>query len=567
MMLGLVLTAPMAAAVSLAEASPATLALLLVYFVTVALLSVFGSHRLVLVLSYLRNRSKAAPLPEPLSDALCPTVLLQLPVYNERLVVERLIDRVADLDWPRDRLRIQVLDDSNDDTTLRAARAVERHRAMGLSIELVHRKNREGFKAGALQVGLETDADQNPAPAPFVAIFDADFLPRPDFLRRALQPLVQDETLGMAQARWTHINRSRNLLTRAQAILLDGHFIIEHGARFRAGRFFNFNGTAGVWRRKAIEEAGGWKGDTLTEDLDLSYRAQLAGWRFCFLQELEVPAELPEDARAFKTQQHRWAKGSIQTARKLLPNIWRAPLPLGTRLEATFHLAANLAYPLMVLLLLLLPITLYVRTEHSPWLGLALDMPAFLLATASLLLFYSVAERELGDGGWLKRLPLIPFVLGLGASLTPNNSRAVWEALTNRKSPFVRTPKTGGTSARNGYRQKLGIQALIETAWGLYFLGGAAYALGQGLWVPVPFLVVFAAAFLLLGLGSFLPAITHSGKTRDSSATSDLSVARAATGSQPPEAHSPARLPNSGPATSPPQLPPSMRDRRAGGDR
>jgi cellulose synthase/poly-beta-1,6-N-acetylglucosamine synthase-like glycosyltransferase len=482
--------------------------LLVLYFVTVTLLSVFGAHRLLLVITYLRHRSVALPLPSLLEDRECPRVLLQLPIYNERLVVERLVSSAAALDWPRDRLTVQLLDDSDDDTSLLAEQAIQQARSQGLHIEHIRREVRTDYKAGALRHGLTLDDRCPQGASKFIAIFDADFLPPTDFLRRILPVFTDDEGLGMVQARWTHVNRSSNLLTKLQAILLDGHFVLEHGARFRGGHFFNFNGTAGVWRRAAIDEAGGWSGDTITEDLDLSYRAQLAGWRFAYLQALEVPAELPEDASAFKSQQHRWAKGSIQTALKLLPRILNSPLPLRTRAEAFFHLAANLAYPLMFVLLAVLPITLSLRSQDALFLNLALDLPVFLFATASLLLFYTVAEREGSPADWLKRLPLIPVVLGLGAALTLNNSRAVAEALAGHKSPFVRTPKTGGRMGVAGsYRLPSGIQPILETLWGLYYLGGALYAGLHHLWLPLPFLLLFAGAFLLLGLGSLIP--TH----------------------------------------------------------
>lgn len=480
--------------------------LLVLYFVTVTLLSVFGAHRLLLVITYLRGRSAALPLPPPLKYADCPRVLLQLPIFNERMVVERLVACAAALDWPPERLTVQLLDDSNDDTSVLAAEAIRQARAQDVHIEHIRREVRTDYKAGALRQGLILDEQSPEGPSEFVAILDADFLPTPDFLRRILPVLIDDSELGMVQARWTHVNRNSNLLTRLQAILLDGHFILEHGARFRGGHFFNFNGTAGVWRRVAIEDAGGWSGDTITEDLDLSYRAQLFGWRFAYLQALEVPAELPEDASSFKSQQHRWAKGSIQTALKLLPRILKSPLPVRTRAEAFFHLGGNLAYPLMFVLLAVLPITLSLRSQDALFLNLALDLPVFLFATASLLLFYTVAEREVSPADWWKQLPLVPVVLGLGAALTLNNTRAVAEALAGHKSPFVRTPKTGGrTNNAASYRLSSGVQPVLETLWGLYYLGGALYAGLHHLWLPLPFLLLFAGAFLLLGLGTLAP--------------------------------------------------------------
>lgn len=468
------------------------------YFVTVTALSVFGLHRLALVLLYYRHRGAAAEVTAPVADADCPHVLVQLPVFNERYVVDRLIDAVAALDWPRDRLHVQVLDDSTDDTLDIAQDAVERAAAAGLAITHETRADRTGFKAGALAEGLRRSN------APFVAIFDADFVPPADFLRRAMGTLLADEGIGMVQARWTHINRDDTLLTRAQAVLLDGHFIMEHGARFRSGRFFNFNGTAGIWRRQAIADAGGWSHDTLVEDLDLSYRSQLAGWRFVYRQDIEVPAELPDDARAFKSQQHRWAKGSIQAARKLLPTIWRADVSAARKLEATFHLSNNLAYPLMVVLLFLLPLALHVRVRGSLWTGLAVDLPIFVFATLNLCVFYALSEKE--AGGWpafWRRLPLVPFVLALGASLTPNNARAVGEALAGHASPFVRTPKGGGSRASR-YKLPLNTQTALELVLGVYYGATFVYAAARGFWLAAPFVGLFALGFLQLGLGSVL---------------------------------------------------------------
>jgi len=490
--------------IALSLPGPVETAVLAVYVVTVVLLSLFGLHRLHLVVQYFRNADRALAMPDDVADDACPHVLVQLPVFNERFVVERLLDAVAKLDWPADRLHIQVLDDSTDDTVEISRRVAERLRGEGLDLVVLHRVDRSGFKAGALQAGIEADAGRSG----FVAVFDADFLPQPKFLRKALAPFAGADDLAMVQARWAHINRNDSLLTRAQAVLLDGHFVMEHGARFRAGRFFNFNGTAGVWRIAAIADAGGWQGDTLTEDLDLSYRAQLRGWRFAYLQELAVPSELPADARAFKGQQHRWAKGSIQVARKLLPTIWRAELPLGTKLEATAHLANNLAYPLMVVLLAVLPLAVVVRAQEGLLVALLVDLPVFVLATLNLIIFYALAEREVDRTTWLRRLVLVPFVLGVGASLTPNQARAVWEAVTGKSSPFVRTPKAGdrGAAAVRRYRPRLGWQPLVEIAWGLYFGAAVLVAAAAGLWVSTPFMAMFAAAFLLLGVGSLLPA-------------------------------------------------------------
>jgi cellulose synthase/poly-beta-1,6-N-acetylglucosamine synthase-like glycosyltransferase len=525
-------------------------AILGAYLVSVLGLSGFGLHRLLLIGLYVRHRGAALPLPEPLPDGRCPHVLVQLPVFNERFVVERLIDAVAGLDWPRDRLHVQLLDDSTDDTVRASRAAARRHRQDGLDVQVVHRASRDGFKAGALRDGLLAEVR-----SPFVAIFDADFVPPRDFLRRTLPPLVDDAGVGMVQARWGHINRDASLLTRAQAILLDGHFVLESGGRFRSGRLFNFNGTAGVWRRRAIEDAGGWEGDTLTEDLDLSYRAQLAGWRFAYLQALEVPAELPTDPRAWKGQQHRWAKGSIQCARKLLPRIWRSSVPLLHKIEATFHLANNLAYPFMVVLLAVLPLAIALRASSPLWVGVAVDLPVFVFATANLLLFFAVAEREVDPKRWRRRLAVIPFVLGLGASLTPNQARAVWQAVRGQHSPFVRTPKAGDQADASRYRPRIGLQVAVEIAGAFYYGAAAVLSAAAGLWLSVPVLLLFAAGFTVLGGGSLLPVPA----ARDDDARTPPTPLRAD--------RSPPTEPRSAPPTARPPLVTSTPGRRAAGGR
>ena len=465
-----------------------------IYFITVLVVSLFGLHRIALMVLYFRHSRRAMPLPDPVADTDCPHVVVQLPIYNERFVVESLLESVAALDWPADRLHIQLLDDSDDDTVQLAAQVVDRLRSRGVDTEHLRRLDRGGFKSGALAAGLRHDD------SPFVAIFDADFRPQPDFLRRAVAPLLADERLGMVQGRWQHNNADHSLLCQLQAVLLNGHFVMEHGARFRSGRFFNFNGTAGVWRRAAIVEAGGWSGDTLCEDLDLSYRAQLAGWRFAYLQDLGVPSELPVDVRAFKSQQHRWAKGSIQVGRKLLGRIWRAPLPPRVKLEATAHLTNNVAYLGMAALLTILPVAVAHRVGTELWMSFALDLPIFLLATASLLTFYGLAEREL-DSGWWRRLHLLPFVLALGAALTINNTRAVGEAAVGHASPFVRTPK-GGARGAAAYRSVAGIWPWFEILAALYYAAGAAWVAAQGMWLSAPFMALLAWGFGVLGWGS-----------------------------------------------------------------
>jgi cellulose synthase/poly-beta-1,6-N-acetylglucosamine synthase-like glycosyltransferase len=447
----------------------------------------------------MRNRDK-----EPRASAALaapPPVTIQLPLYNEMYVADRLIDAVCAIDYPREQLEIQVLDDSTDETQSIAELAVRRYAAHGIDIKYYHRSNRVGFKAGALEAGLKT------ARGEFIAIFDADFIPTPDFLRRVM-PHFGDRQVGMVQARWGHINQDYSLLTKIQSILLDGHFVLEHGGRNRSGRFFNFNGTAGVWRRASIDDAGGWQHDTLTEDLDLSYRAQLRGWRFVFLSDLIAPAEVPVEMNAFKTQQHRWAKGSIQTCCKLLPRLLRAKLPLGVKAEAFFHLTANFNYPFMCLLSVLMFPAMVIRYNMGWYEMLLIDVPLFFAATFSVCNFYMVCQREIHPD-WRTRIKYLPFLMSIGIGLSINNTRAVIEAVFNRQSEFNRTPKyriegDGDEWIGKKYRQSVAVQPLVELALGLYFTFTVFYALTNQIYGTVPFLVLFQIGFLYTGLVSIV---------------------------------------------------------------
>jgi len=469
------------------------------YFFVLVILAVYGWHRYYLVYLYMRNKDRQ-PVPAGAFETL-PRVTVQLPIYNEMYVADRLIDAVCALDYPRDLLEIQVLDDSTDETTIVAERAVRRHAAAGINIGCLHRTDRTGFKAGALEAGLAVAAGE------YVAIFDADFTPSSDFLRRTV-PFFTDPGIGMVQARWGHINQDYSLLTKIQAILLDGHFVLEHGGRNRSGLFFNFNGTAGIWRRSAIIDAGGWQHDTLTEDLDLSYRAQLRGWRFVFLQELVSPAEVPVEMNAFKSQQHRWAKGSIQTCRKLLPQILRSNLPLGVKAEAFFHLTANFNYLLMCVLSVLMAPSMVIRYNMGWYEMLLIDVPLFFAATASVANFYMVCQRELHKD-WTTRLKYLPFLMSIGIGLTVNNTRAVLEALFRKETEFARTPKYRIEAQADEwigkkYRQSVVVQPMIELALGLYFTATVFYALANGIYGTVPFLVLFQIGFLYTGLLSIV---------------------------------------------------------------
>ncbi len=478
--------------------------LLASYYLILGVLALFGMHRLVLLVLYYRTRHLRIEAPPPPAD--WPRVTVQLPLYNELYVAERLIDAVSALDYPAERLEIQVLDDSTDRTRWIVARRVARLRDRGVNIVHLHRAERGGYKAGALAAGVER------ASGSLLAVFDADFVPPADFLRRTV-PHFSDPEIGMVQACWEHLNRDYSLLTRIQAIFLDAHFLIEHAARNRSGRFFNFNGTAGVWRRQAILDAGGWQHDTLTEDLDLSYRAQLAGWKFRFLPDVKVPAELPVEVNAFKRQQYRWAKGSIQTARKLLVRVLRAPIPWQAKSEAMIHLTNNVAYLLMIGLSLLIFPAMLLRLGTDARLMLWIDLPLFLGATLSVLVYYSASQylRGVRGGEWLRRLPA---VMGLGVGLSVNNARAVLAGLGRRVGAFERTPKYRIEKAGDGWQGKrylIGrdLSAWIEAGFALYFIGCTGAALWLGMWPSLPFLYLFLAGYCYM----FVLAVAPAGAT------------------------------------------------------
>jgi cellulose synthase/poly-beta-1,6-N-acetylglucosamine synthase-like glycosyltransferase len=430
-----------------------------------------------------------------------PVVTVQLPFYNEMYVVDRLIDAVAELDYPKDRLEIQILDDSTDETREISELAVRRLQTHGFDIKYLHRTDRVGYKAGALDAGLKVARGQ------YVAIFDADFVPPSDFLRRTV-PYFNDSQIAVVQARWGHLNQPYSLLTKVQAIMLDGHFVLEHGGRNRSGCFFNFNGTAGVWRRTAIDDAGGWQHDTLTEDLDLSYRAQLRGWKFLFLPDLVTPAEVPVEMNAFKSQQHRWAKGSIQTCRKVLPYVLMADLPLKVKVEAFFHLTANFNYLLMIALSALMFPAMVVRYEMGWTEMLLIDIPLFAAATMSVFNFYMISQRE-AYPDWKSRVKYLPVVMAIGIGLAVNNTKAVFEALFGQPGEFTRTPKYGIERRQDDwthkkYHQSMPVQALVEVAFGLYFTATVFYALSHGIYGTLPFLMLFQFGFLYMGLMSIL---------------------------------------------------------------
>ncbi len=488
--------------------------ILIPYFIVMLILATYGLHRYQLVWLYYRNKRNAshstAPAARFAPDDL-PRVTVQLPMYNEQFVVDRLIDACCRIEYPRDRFEIQVLDDSTDETEHVAAEVVARYAAgtEGLPpqpIHYLHRTNRYGFKAGALEEGLKS------ATGDLVAIFDADFVPPTDWLLRVVHHFAEPG-VGMVQTRWTHLNRDYSFLTQVEATLLDGHFVLEHGGRSRAGVFFNFNGTAGMWRREAIQEAGGWQHDTLTEDTDLSYRAQLKGWKFKYLQDVECPAELPIEMTAFKTQQARWAKGLIQTSKKVLPQVMRSDVPFHTKLEAWYHLTANISYPLMIVLSTLLMPAMIIRSWQGPVQMLLIDLPLFLASTASVSTFYMVSQKELYPRSWWKSVIYLPFLMAMGTGLAITNTKAVFEALFGIKSAFARTPKyrvqaKGDQSkAKQKYRKRLGWIPWIEMAIGCYFAWTVWYAMSTENYFTVPFLLLFVLGYWYTGSLSLLQGL------------------------------------------------------------
>ncbi len=505
--------------------------LVLVIYVIVGIwLAIYGLNSLALAGLYLYHRRDSANRPQGQSN-YWPTVTVQLPVYNERHVIERLIDAVAALDWPRAQLQIQVLDDSNDETTALARARVEYHRRQGLDIELVRRPDRSGFKAGALAAGLSR------ARGEFIAIFDADFLPPPDFLQRAMPPLLEQPQLGLVQTRWAHLNADYSLLTQAQSLALDGHFVVEQTARNRSGLLMNFNGTAGVWRRVCIETSGGWSGRTISEDLDLSYRAQLAGWHFLYMPEVSAPAELPPQLAAFKRQQFRWAKGSIQCLLKLWrcilerePILGGSPLEVNgaaqvsaddqachptprrlsamQKLAALVHLSSYLAHPLMLVLLLCsLPLFLSPRSTHLP-------MAMAYLGFSSLgpPLVYALAQRALYVN-WRRRFLHFPILALLGTGIALNNTRAVIEALRGQSGPFIRTPKFRLEDRKDGwsnstYRLPLDRTTLGEALLALYAAATVVAAWRAGNLYAIPFMLLYVGGFSLTAMVGLWQALS-----------------------------------------------------------
>jgi cellulose synthase/poly-beta-1,6-N-acetylglucosamine synthase-like glycosyltransferase len=478
--------------------------ILIVYFTILTVLAIYGGYRVKQVIDFWRYR-KFVPEPKARFEAEeLPVITVQLPLFNEMYVVERLLKSVTEIDYPRDRFQIQVLDDSTDETVKIAEATVAEYAEQGFDIQYLHRSDRTGFKAGALEHGLKH------AKGELLAIFDADFVPKPDCLRK-LVDFFTDPLVGCAQMRWSHINAKYNLLTRLQTIMLDGHFVVEQTTRNRTGGFFNFNGTAGIWRRSAIAMSGGWQHDTLTEDTDLSFRAQLMGWKFVYLLDEDAPAEIPVEINAFKAQQRRWAKGVMQVGIKLYPRIWRSRLPMRVRLEMFFRLTGNVSYPLMIVASFLQFPLLLVRYNQPFYHLMVFDLPLLFFSSISVFLFYGTAVWYLDD----KRTPRLlhlPLVMGLGIGLAISNARAVLEAVFGIKSDFVRTPKyrveetKDETWKRKKYKRKRGLLPLLELSFSIYFLLAILYAIRLRMWGTIPFLSLFFFGFGYMGVMSLLQA-------------------------------------------------------------
>jgi len=478
--------------------------LLAIYFLALCVLFGFGIHGVVLLYYYRKTSNIKQPnleLPEVL-----PVVTIQLPLYNELYVVERLIKSVCEIEYPIDKFEVQVLDDSTDESIELTKSLVRQYQEKGFDIKYIHRTNRQGFKAGALKAGLEV------ARGEFIAIFDADFVPKPEFLVKTV-PHFTNPGVGMVQTRWEHINEEYSYLTKAQALALDGHFVIEQQVRNKAGFFINFNGTAGIWRKSCINDAGNWQADTLTEDFDLSYRAQLKGWKFVFLNDVTSPAELPADINALKTQQFRWTKGAVETAIKLLPQVFRADIPRKVKLECFIHLTSNIVFPFIILVALLnVPLVIIKNSVDGLDLYYSL-MSVFVLASISTFLFYTFAQKAI-HLDWQKRLLLFPVFLAGSMGLAVNNTKAVLEAIIGKRSEFTRTPKGGIINAGDDWKKKKYVQrkvswmVLFELLLTLYFVAGIGISAYYMEIAAIPFQLMFLIGFGTIGYMSLKHALS-----------------------------------------------------------
>ena len=483
------------------------LILICLYIPPMVVICLFGIHRLWVLLRVLLTAKANRQLSTlPGTDQPLPTITVQLPMYNEAAVAQRAIDAACRLDYPILRLQIQVLDDSDQEQAAPIQRAASIRAAQGHQVQYLHRTHRRGYKAGALADGMKA------ATGEFIVIFDADFVPEPDFIKRLL-PCFDDPEVGMAQARWSHLNTDQNLLTRAQATLLNGHFLLEQNFRALTGRWFNFNGTAGIWRRRCIEEAGGWQQDTLTEDTDLSYRAQLNGWKFVYRPDVKAPAELPPTLMAFCQQQHRWNKGLTQTAIKLTRKIILARAPMRCKFEAILHLfSPSLYLAIAFLALIAIPATLTLTTLSAipPWLALSLGASSLALGMAATGLFYLVTQLRT-KRAFLPSLLNLPILLALGIGVSLSVSRGVLEALVGHQTPFIRTPKFNSNRSmkiRDGETIRIrGIpEILIGSILIVCFVLTCIY---HGTLVGAPFVFLFSISFGSVGFRLIKESLAH----------------------------------------------------------
>jgi cellulose synthase/poly-beta-1,6-N-acetylglucosamine synthase-like glycosyltransferase len=469
--------------------------ILAAYIISLTILFIFGAHGFNMIYYYFKTfGDRTKDLEEHEFDIPdFPLVTIQLPLYNERYVITRLIDATMRLDYPKDKLEIQILDDSTDDTTGIIQDHIQKYIDQGFDIKHIHRTNRQGYKAGALKEGLEV------AKGEYVAIFDADFIPRKKFLKRTIPYFYKYEKLGLVQTRWEHLNREYSLMTRTQAIALDGHFVIEQAVRNRAGFFINFNGTGGVWKKECIFDAGNWEADTLTEDLDLSYRAQMKGWKFKYLVNFTSPAELPSDIFALKSQQFRWTKGAIETAKKIFPVVLKSDMSFKLKVQSFIHLCSNLAYPFILIAALLnLPVMLVKLTGEYD--TIFKFMSLFIFAFISSFLFYLYSQKDVYPD-WQNRMIYFPVFLAGSMGFSVNNTKAVFEGLLGKKSEFVRTPKykiTGKQESWQGKKyvnKKLSFSTYIEAFMAVYCFVGVVIAIGTAQIAAVPFQLMFFGGF------------------------------------------------------------------------
>jgi glycosyltransferase involved in cell wall biosynthesis len=490
----------------------------ILYFAVLLGLSMYGLHRLHLVMLCARHKKtlRSVMVTPAIRDEDLPPVTIQLPLFNESTVAARLLDAVAAMDYPAHLLEIQVLDDSTDETRALVRDHVERLRERGVDAVYIHRVDRTGYKAGALDNGLKV------AKGKLVAVFDADFIPPAGFLR-AVVGHFQDTRVGMVQTRWGHINREFSALTRVQALMLDGHHLVENRARFGAGLLFNFSGTGGIWRREAIQAAGGWEHDTLTEDLDLSYRAQLAGWKFIYREDVVSPSELPEDLSAVRAQQYRWAKGTVQTARKLMRRVLSSQLSFHQRVEAFFHMTPHFAYPLLVLLSVMLLPALVLMPATNAFTMLIVDLPLCTATTGSLAAFYMLAESAQGRSRW-SALVRLPMIIALGTGLAPHLTKAVLEGWQNMAGEFVRTPKQGVNKGR--YRAAAGLP-LLETALSALSFVSVIASIETGHYFATPFALLFTVGYAYVAVLLVREQATRRREGREAASVSTVQPALA----------------------------------------